>query len=79
MKAPGTAYNDRARQKCSAHMKDYVRTVEDNGGVHIIRHSQPRVLRHCAGQGYAWEKAVVSETVSAINFRDAQPFSRHVI
>jgi Zn-dependent metalloprotease len=37
MKAPGTAYNDRVLGKDPQprHMKDFVRTASDNGGVHI--------------------------------------------
>ncbi len=37
MKAPGTAYDDRVLGKDPqpAHMKDFVRTTDDNGGVHI--------------------------------------------
>jgi Zn-dependent metalloprotease len=37
MKAPGTAYNDPVLGKDPqpAHMRDYVNTVSDNGGVHI--------------------------------------------
>jgi Zn-dependent metalloprotease len=37
MKAPGTAYDDPklGKDPQPAHFKDYVRTVEDNGGVHI--------------------------------------------
>jgi Zn-dependent metalloprotease len=37
MKAPGTAYDDPklGKDPQPAHLKDYVRTVEDNGGVHI--------------------------------------------
>lgn len=37
MIAPGTAYNDRVLGKDSqpGHMKDYVETSDDNGGVHI--------------------------------------------
>jgi Zn-dependent metalloprotease len=37
MKAPGTAYDDAALGKDPqpAHWRDYVRTLEDNGGVHI--------------------------------------------
>ncbi len=37
MKAPGTAYDDPVLGKDPqpAHMKDYVNTVSDNGGVHI--------------------------------------------
>jgi Zn-dependent metalloprotease len=37
MQAPGTAYDDPklGKDPQPAHFKDYVRTVEDNGGVHI--------------------------------------------
>jgi Zn-dependent metalloprotease len=37
MKAPGTAYDDEVlgRDPQPAHWRDYVRTLEDNGGVHI--------------------------------------------
>jgi Zn-dependent metalloprotease len=37
MKAPGTAYEDEliGKDEQSAHMEDYVKTSEDNGGVHI--------------------------------------------
>ena len=37
MKAPGTAYDDKVLGKDPqpAHMKNYVRTLKDNGGVHI--------------------------------------------
>jgi Zn-dependent metalloprotease len=37
MAAPGTAYDDPrlGRDPQPAHMRDYVRTVDDNGGVHI--------------------------------------------
>jgi Zn-dependent metalloprotease len=37
MKAPGTAYDDPklGKDPQPAHFKDYVRTLEDNGGVHI--------------------------------------------
>ena len=37
MKAPGTAYNDPVlgRDPQPAHMKDYIHTTDDNGGVHL--------------------------------------------
>jgi Zn-dependent metalloprotease len=37
MAAPGTAYDDPilGRDPQPSHMRDYVHTVEDNGGVHI--------------------------------------------
>jgi len=61
MKAPGTAYDDPVLGKDPqpAHMKDYVNTIEDNGGVHINsgipNHAFYVVAREIGG--YAWEKA----------------------
>ena len=61
MKAPGTAYNDPVLGKDPqpAHMKDYVRTVEDNGGVHINSGIPNHAFYVTALElgGYAWEKA----------------------
>jgi Zn-dependent metalloprotease len=61
MKAPGTAYNDPVLGKDPqpAHMKDYVSTIEDNGGVHI-NSGIPNHAFHVAARelgGFAWEKA----------------------
>jgi Zn-dependent metalloprotease len=61
MKAPGTAYNDPVLGKDPqpAHMKDYVRTIEDNGGVHI-NSGIPNLAFYVTALelgGYAWEKA----------------------
>jgi Zn-dependent metalloprotease len=61
MKAPGTAYNDPVLGKDPqpGHMDDYVKTIEDNGGVHInsgIPNHAFYVLAVELG-GYAWEKA----------------------
>jgi len=61
MKAPGTAYDDPVLGKDPqpAHMKDYVNTFEDNGGVHInsgIPHHAFYVVATTIG-GNAWEKA----------------------
>jgi Zn-dependent metalloprotease len=61
MKAPGTAYDDPVLGKDPqpGHMKDYVTTVEDNGGVHInsgIPNHAFYVTAITIG-GYAWEKA----------------------
>ena len=61
MKAPGTAYDDPTLGKDPqpAHMKDYVTTVEDNGGVHInsgIPNHAFYVTAITIG-GNAWEKA----------------------
>jgi Zn-dependent metalloprotease len=61
MKAPGTAYNDPVLGKDPqpAHMKDYVKTVEDNGGVHINSGIPNHAFYVTALElgGYAWEKA----------------------
>ena len=61
MKAPGTAYDDPVLGKDPqpAHMKDYVRTIEDNGGVHINSGIPNRAFYVTALElgGYAWEKA----------------------
>jgi len=61
MKAPGTAYDDPVLGKDPqpGHMDDYVKTIEDNGGVHInsgIPNHAFYVLATTLG-GYAWEKA----------------------
>lgn len=61
MKAPGTAYNDPVLGKDPqpAHMKDYVNTASDNGGVHINsgipNHAFYRIALELGG--FAWEKA----------------------
>lgn len=61
LKAPGTAYNDPVLGKDPqpGHMKDYVNTVEDNGGVHINSGIPNRAFYVAALEigGYAWEKA----------------------
>ena len=61
MKAPGTAYNDPVLGKDPqpAHMKDYVRTIEDNGGVHINSGIPNRAFYITAIElgGFAWEQA----------------------
>jgi Zn-dependent metalloprotease len=61
MKAPGTAYDDPilGKDPQPANMKEYVTTVEDNGGVHInsgIPNHAFYVTSVEVG-GYAWEKA----------------------
>ena len=61
MKAPGTAYDDPVLGKDPqpAHMKDYVNTSQDNGGVHInsgiVNHAF--YLTAVEIGGFAWEKA----------------------
>ncbi len=61
MKAPGTAYDDPTLGKDPqpAHMQDYVRTVEDNGGVHINSGIPNHAFYLVATKlgGYAWERA----------------------
>lgn len=61
MKAPGTAYDDPVLGKDPqpAHMKDYVNTLNDNGGVHINSGIPNRAFYITALElgGNAWEKA----------------------
>lgn len=61
MKAPGTAYDDPVLGKDPqpAHMKDYVNTISDNGGVHINSGIPNHAFYVTATQigGSAWEKA----------------------
>lgn len=61
MKAPGTAYDDPVigKDPQPAHMKDYVNTDEDNGGVHINSGIPNKAFYETAKRlgGYAWEKA----------------------
>jgi len=61
MKAPGTAYNDPllGKDPQPAHMKDYVNTTSDSGGVHINSGIPNRAfyLAAVAIGGYAWGKA----------------------
>jgi len=61
MKAPGTAYDDPVLGKDPqpAHMKDYVNTISDNGGVHINSGIPNHAFYLIATElgGYAWEKA----------------------
>jgi len=61
MKEPGTAYDDPTigKDPQPAHMKDYVNTTSDNGGVHINSGIPNRAFYQTAMElgGYAWEKA----------------------
>ena len=81
MKAPGTAYNDPVLGKDPqpAHMKDYVNTVSDNGGVHINSGIPNHAFYLAATQigGSAWEKAgriwyvtLRDKLTSSSNFQD---------
>jgi Zn-dependent metalloprotease len=61
MKAPGTAYDDSVLGKDPqpAHMKDYVNTISDNGGVHINSGIPNHAFYITAVElgGFAWERA----------------------
>jgi Zn-dependent metalloprotease len=61
MKAPGTAYDDPVLGKDPqpAHMKDYVNTLSDNGGVHINSGIPNHAFYVVATElsGNAWERA----------------------
>ncbi len=61
MKAPGTAYDDPVLGKDPqpAHMRDYVNTSSDNGGVHINSGIPNKAFYHAAVAlgGKAWERA----------------------
>lgn len=82
MKAPGTAYNDPVLGKDDqpAHMKNYVNTMQDNGGVHI----NSGIPNHAFYQlaialgGYAWEKAgrIWYETLRDTRLRNNANFQR---
>jgi len=58
MKAPGTAYNDPVlgRDPQPAHMRNYVNTVDDNGGVHINSGIPNRAFYLAATElgGFVW-------------------------
>lgn len=61
LKAPGTAYNDPklGKDPQPAHMRDFVRTYEDNGGVHINSGIPNHAFYLAATRigGFAWESA----------------------
>ena len=61
MKAPGTAYDDPVigKDPQPGHMKDYVSTTQDNGGVHINSGIPNHAFYVAAFEigGNAWEKA----------------------
>lgn len=61
MKDPGTAFDDPllGKDPQPKHMRDFVRTFEDNGGVHINSGIPNHAFYQVATQigGYAWEKA----------------------
>jgi Zn-dependent metalloprotease len=61
MKAPGTAYDDPllGKDPQPAHMRHFVYTLEDHGGVHINSGIPNHAFYFVAAQlgGFAWEKA----------------------
>jgi len=61
MKAPGTAYDDPliGADPQPGHMRDYVDTTSDNGGVHINSGIPNKAFYNVATEigGFAWEKA----------------------
>lgn len=61
LKRPGTAYNDPTigKDPQPGHMKDYVETTSDNGGVHINSGIPNKAFYLTAVEvgGYSWEKA----------------------
>lgn len=82
MKAPGTAYNDPVlgSDPQPSHMRDYVNTFEDNGGVHInsgiINHAFYVTAIELGGfawekAGQIWYKALTEKLTSNSNFQNA--------
>ncbi|HWQ12107.1 MAG TPA: M4 family metallopeptidase [Roseiflexaceae bacterium] len=82
MKAPGTAYDDPVLGKDPqpAHMRDFVYTFEDNGGVHINSGIPNHAFYLAATRlgGYAWEKAglIWYETLRDSRLRPITGFRR---
>lgn len=82
MKEPGTAYDDDVLGKDPqpGHMRDFVRTYDDNGGVHINSGIPNRAFYLAATRlgGYAWEKAgrIWYETLRDSRLRRNSGFSR---
>ena len=82
MKEPGSAFDDPVLGKDPqpAHMDDYVRTYEDNGGVHINSGIPNRAfyLASTFIGGYAWERAgrIWYETLRDSRLRPASGFKR---
>jgi Zn-dependent metalloprotease len=86
MKAPGTAYDDPVLGKDPqpGYMKDYVTTVDDNGGVHINSGIPNHAFYFIALEigGFAWEKAgmiwyktLTDKLSERSNFQDAADLS----
>ena len=86
MKAPGTAYNDPVLGKDPqpAHMKNYVTTSQDNGGVHInsgiVNHAFYVTALEIGGgawekAGQIWYRTLTSKLSSKSNFQNAADFT----
>ncbi len=82
MKAPGTAYDDPllGKDPQPAHMKDYVTTIEDNGGVHINsgipNHAFYVACMEMGGNswdkiGQVWYKTLTDKLQQRSTFQDA--------
>jgi len=82
MLAPGTAYDDPTLGKDPqpGHMKDYVTTIQDNGGVHINsgipNHAFYVVAQEIGGfswnkAGMIWYKTLVDKLTERSTFQDA--------
>jgi Zn-dependent metalloprotease len=82
MKAPGSAYNDPVLGKDPqpAHMKDYLTTTEDNGGVHINsgipNHAFYTACITLGGNawdkmGLVWYKTLADKLTASSNFQNA--------
>ncbi len=82
MKAPGTAYNDPVlgRDPQPAHMRNYVTTFEDNGGVHInsgiVNHAFYITAIEIGGfawqqAGQIWYKALTEKMNNKSSFQNA--------
>lgn len=82
MKAPGTAYDDPlvGKDPQPGHMKDYVDTLEDNGGVHINSGIPNHAFYLVATKlgGFAWERAgrIWYEALQNSALRPRSSFSR---
>jgi Zn-dependent metalloprotease len=82
MKAPGTAYDDPVLGKDPqpAHMRDYMHTFQDNGGVHINSGIPNHAFYLAATNigGFAWEKAgrIWYETLRDSSLRPSTGFRR---
>ena len=81
MAAPGTAYDDPilGRDPQPSHMRDYVHTVEDNGGVHInsgiLNHAFYRAAMAIGGKtwhvlGKIWYVALTERLTPEADFAD---------